>query len=267
MGRLVPICRDVFRIPGAPVSWMQRVHATVLSAPGSLASHITAAALWGMPDPHHRPIHVVQPRDLNHDRALGLVHQAPWLPDHQHRDIDGIPVVSPAVTLFQLAGMRPQAWVERLVDDSLVRKLIRTKDLERVAWSLCRRGRPGSAAFRRIVDARGTGFVATESELEARFLRLVRKAGLPEPEKQVNVGGDAWIGRVDFLFRLAQLIVELDGRRHQTALLQAREDKRRDIELVRSGRRVIRLHWDEINGKPKWVADLLWDLVGPSLAA
>ena len=42
---------------------------------------------------------------------------------------------------------------------------------------------------------------------------------MPEPSYEVDVGGDAWLGRVDVLWRSARVIVELDSRRHHGGLV------------------------------------------------
>jgi very-short-patch-repair endonuclease len=57
--------------------------------------------------------------------------------------------------------------------------------------------------------------------------------------------GDArgMIGRVDFVFDDARLIVELDGRRFHEPRAVASEDLQRDLRLTAMGWRVVRLDW------------------------
>ena len=64
------------------------------------------------------------------------------------------------------------------------------------------RGRAGSGVLRQLLIERGGRYAAPESELEARFIALVSASGLPQPERQVDLGdADSWIGRVDFVYR------------------------------------------------------------------
>ena len=108
--------------------------------------------------------------------------------------------------------------------------------------------------MRRLLDERGGRYVAPESELEARFLGLVRHHGLPAPERQVDVGDvDGWVGRVDFLFRPA-VVVEVDGSLGHTSLLDRAADAERDRRLRASGRAVIRLGWDDVTLSPRTAA-------------
>lgn len=84
--------------------------------------------------------------------------------------------------------------------------------------------------------------------------------------KQQNVGGRYWVARVDFSFPPLTAVIELDGRRYHTALLDKEHDRLRDIELVRAGRQPIRLTWHDLKKRRLWVVEVLTDLVRPLLA-
>ena len=63
-------------------------------------------------------------------------------------------------------------------------------------------------------------FRLTDSELEVRFLAIVRQAGLPLPMTRQRVNGF----RVDFYWPSLGLVVETDGLRyHRTPAQQARD--------------------------------------------
>jgi very-short-patch-repair endonuclease len=79
-------------------------------------------------------------------------------------------------------------------------------------------------------------FTITDSELERRFLRLARAAGLPTPETQAWVNGF----RVDFHWPRLGLVVETDGLRyHRTPAQQAR-DRLRDQAHTAAGLTALR---------------------------
>ena len=97
-----------------------------------------------------------------------------------------------------------------------------------------RKGQQGVPALRKTLD-RHT-YRLTETELERRFLRIVRKAGLPLPETQVQLGG-----RVDFHWPDLNLVVETDGwRYHRTPARQAQDNRRMQAHLL-AGRTAIRI--------------------------
>ncbi|HEY6533551.1 MAG TPA: DUF559 domain-containing protein [Acidimicrobiales bacterium] len=58
---------------------------------------------------------------------------------------------------------------------------------------------------------------------------------------QVVLGGDERIARVDALDREALLVVQVDGDRHHTALLDVQRDERQDAALRSLGWTVLRI--------------------------
>jgi very-short-patch-repair endonuclease len=99
----------------------------------------------------------------------------------------------------------------------------------------------------------------TRSELERRFLALIRAAGLPEPRANVLVAGElvdfAWLGG-------RPLIVELDGYRFHKSRSQFEKDRRRDAKLQAVGCRVVRLTQQRLEDEPDQVIRELLLLLG-----
>ena len=79
---------------------------------------------------------------------------------------------------------------------------------------------PGIARLRRIL----TQHTRTDSDLERRFLRLVKQAGLPAPETQARVNGH----RVDFYWPDLRLVVETDDKPAVMATLRAVAERLRN---------------------------------------
>jgi very-short-patch-repair endonuclease len=140
------------------------------------------------------------------------------------------------------------------MDTALARKMVTRADLWRVLIDLAEHGRDGTVVFRTLLQERGGDYVAPESELERRFIALARTHGLPEPERQVDLGDDEWIGRVDFLFRGARIVVEVDGAEFHDGLLDRQRDEQRDARLQAAGWYVLRFRWADIVDRPAAVA-------------
>jgi very-short-patch-repair endonuclease len=185
------------------------------------------------------------------------------LPPHHLVEIDGLPVTSLARTVFDLCGLASVArrqrglpWItepqaSRALDDALAGPLT-VAAANRILAELGRRGRPGTALMRRLMDERGEGFVATESELEDLLVAVLRDTGLPIPARQRSLGGvDAPVGRVDFLFAEHRVVIEADGRRNHTALMDAEHDRWRDLELGAAGFLVVRVSWHQLVHQPE----------------
>ena len=96
-------------------------------------------------------------------------------------------------------------------------------------------------------------FLLTDSELERRFLRLIRGTGLPTPQTGVWVSGF----KVDFFWPDLGLVVETDGLRyHRTAAQQSR-DRQRDQAHAAAGLTTLRFSHSQIAFDGRRVRDTL----------
>lgn len=238
----------VLGIAGAPDSARARLLTVVLHVGhGAAASHASAAALYRLPGFDLSEVHVTRPRGTHWlTPPYGTQHELPL--EGFTTVVDGIPVTTVARTLFDLAATEHPRRVERALDNALAMRLTSVAALELLVRGS--RGRSGVKLMRSLVEARRDGYVPPASELEARFLELVRQAGLPEPERQVAAGGGDLSGRADMAWRDRQLLVELDSRRHHSALLDAQEDVRRDVAAAHGGWRVLRVTWEDVFAYP-----------------
>jgi very-short-patch-repair endonuclease len=66
----------------------------------------------------------------------------------------------------------------------------------------------------------------------------------------VNLGGEAWAGRVDFVDDAARLVLEINSARYHDGPLERRRDDRRTAALVAAGYRVLPLSEDLIVNTP-----------------
>ena len=113
------------------------------------------------------------------------------------------------------------------------------------------RGEPGAGKVLQLLDRQV--FRLTDSELERRFLSLVRSASLPIPQTRVLVNGY----RVDFFWPRLGLVVETDGLRyHRTPAQQAR-DRRRDQVHTAAGLTTLRFTHAQVRFKPPEVREVL----------
>jgi very-short-patch-repair endonuclease len=252
----------VLQLTGAPATADQDAMLAVLDLnhEGAALSYQTSAAMWGLPGFATRPFHVVghRMRGRNHDH-LGIIHQPRLLlPDHI-MTLRGIPTVSPTLTLFQLAAtLRWPQQVERALDNALTSGLTSIVLMNRALKRLARRGRPGIALMRGLLDARPPGYVPTATNLEARFEHVAHRAGHWGFVRQVNVGDEYdWIGRVDFVDRDKKIIVEVQSSRFHGGLVDQLRDAQRIAALRAAGWTVIEvLEHDLWHNPDKVIAQL-----------
>jgi very-short-patch-repair endonuclease len=174
--------------------------------------------------------------------------------------IDAIPVTSLYRTLLdQAATLSPQrlrstleaAQRRDLLDDrSLAAFLARSNG----HWGYG----PLSHAIRQLTDEAPW----TQSELERRFLELIRAAGLPEPQCNVVVAGVV----VDFYWPRQRLVVEIDGYRFHKTRRSFEDDRRKDVKLQLAGCRPVRITYQRIRYEPRALIADLARLLGSSPA-
>lgn len=194
-----------------------------ISPAGSFASHHTAAAIWG-------GIHAHRAR-----RDARLV---------QHR---GLLLSPPMLAFLETAALRTDLVDLVVLGDSLVKaRRLNSEDFRIASSSWVGAGavlaRRAAALIRDGVD----------SPPETRLRMLIVLAGLPEPAVNfvVRHRGGAWRRRFDLCFPELKLIIEYDGRHHQSDLKQWSSDILRREELEAEGWRIIVVNADALYNHP-----------------
>jgi very-short-patch-repair endonuclease len=233
--------------------------AAVLDAsPGAAASLTTAAAVWGAPGFRIEPIHVVRHRGISRRRStLAVVHEVVDLHPQHIKLVRGIPVISPARTICELAAIVHPDRVARVLDRFWNRGLLDGVTFDRTVQELAGRGRTGSTLLRELNAARGPGYRPPDSGQERRFEQILERCGEPPMRRQVNVGGEEWTGRVDFIDPDLPLIAEVQSEQHHTSLVDRAADERRVAALRDAGFHVIEV-WDtQLWHEPELVVEVI----------
>lgn len=255
-GRLERVTSRVLRLPGAAATDEQRLWTAVLHlGERTVVSHVSALMAWNIMTKGLHGLHVTMPGRA-HDRELPAI--AVHRP-HLFRASDvatraGLPITSPERTLFDVAGVLHPGRTERAVDNALGMHLASLTRLHAMLDELAARGRPGIRAMRAILAERPDGYVPTASELEALLEKVLKRFGLPMPARQIDVGVDYWVGRVDFAYREQRILIEVDGSLHHSTLLDRKRDKKRARELTAAGWTIFQIRWEELRNHPHEVA-------------
>ncbi len=224
---------EVIVVVGGPATVQQQVAAGVLDAgPGTALSHESAANRWGRRGCRLFPMHVVRDRITERRPQLAKLHRVRLLPDQWVTELDGIPIVRPELCAMQLFATCTFERAERLVEAMWSDRLLSGPSLISFVDEYGARGRNGVGRLRRYVDARGPDYVPPASGVEARFTQIMRDAGL-EFRRQVDLGGERWTGRVDFLHEVEPLVIEVQSERYHSALVDREADRQR-LEALRA---------------------------------
>lgn len=219
--------------------------AVLACGPGALLSHRSAAALWGVVRPPGSSPDVLVTGCRARRRGL-RIHITRCLDRKDRATHDGIPLTSLPRTLIDLAAVLDRAGLERAIEESDRLGLFDLREVE----DLLGRGprRPGSKALRLALSIYREPAV-TRSELERRFLEVLRASSVPAPSVNAYVAGY----EIDALWRRERFAVELDGFEFHRTRAAFERDRRRDEELRLAGYDVVRLTWRRLESEPQTV--------------
>ena len=216
--------------------------AVVACGDDAVLSHGSAAALWGLEGGGGAKASVDVAVRRGYRRRPGIrLHRLPTLARGDWTRIERIPVTTAARTLWDLGGSSARSRLERAIASGIDRGLVRPDQLRALVDR--HRGAPGSSRLRSLLDS---GAALTRSEAEGRFLDLVRQAQLPEPATNHRVAGL----EVDFFWRRARLVVEVNGFSYHGSAAAFESDRQRDGRLVAAGYTVLRVTWRQLTGEP-----------------
>ncbi|HJT38061.1 MAG TPA: DUF559 domain-containing protein [Actinomycetota bacterium] len=260
--RLTAVHKGVYRISGSPDLWHQRLMAAFLALRSrGVVSHRSAARLQGIVGAAEDPLEFIVPASVDRGRSGLILHTTGALSSQDITTIGPFRVTHPARTLFDLAAVCDADVVEEAVDDALARRLVTPA---RIRWELGQlraRRPPGVGVMRRLLEARETG--GSESKLETRLLRIIRRAGLPIPVQQYRIWcGRRIVARVDLAYPNERIAIEADGRGiHARPRTWARDIEKMN-SLARVGWRFVRFTWTDVHQKPEEIAGTIRDLLG-----
>jgi hypothetical protein len=232
-GRLRRVRPAVFAIAGSPATWEQAAMAAVLAAgPDAVASHMTAAVLWGLPNCWHENVFEVstpRPRRARH-RGVRVHRTVRFLP-MEHTVRRHIPVTSVARTLVDMSGSMSVEQLGIATDYARRENLLRLPDLRKCVAGLPPAPGRRPTRIHAVLGARINDYDKSESGLEMRILRAIVGADLPEPVQQYWVTLSGQWRRIDLAYPELKLAIEVDGWRDHGPRSAFDADRARDNEL------------------------------------
>jgi hypothetical protein len=217
---------------------------------GVVASHASAAVLWGLPvrNSDLGTVHLSPESGRRGKPKSGSGHHihAREVGPNEMQVVKGLATTEPLRTVLDCARLMDADWGVAMADASLQRGLLDREELTNAART--QRRTHGSARARALPSHCSP---AAESPGESLLrLRLVRM-GL-RPQEQVSMPWVEGNPRVDFL--VGTLVIEFDGRaKYELDGLPARahwEEKRRHDRLVEAGYEVLHIVWADLWDEP-----------------
>lgn len=262
VGHLAPAGRGVYVLPGVLDSEPTLLRAATAKL-DAVVSHESAARLHGIDGLDPARITVSVPVRRSNRFPGVIVHQLTDLMPEDTRLMSQMPVTNVARTMIDLAAVLPPKLLAECLDQAIRMKLTTYERVADMLASLSRKGKPGMAKLRKILEIRlGRKFVS-DSTMETRIIGVIVESGLPLPTTQFRA---PWLkkvnGRVDLAYVPQQILIEADSLRFHGTPQAFQADRTRDNLAQLSGWIFLRYTWEDITKRP----DMITDQIGNALS-
>ena len=232
----------LYRVAGTPPSWQRDLLAACFAGGAhAVASHRSAAALWGFAGARTDLVEITCPRWRRSQYDDLVVHECKALSPSYITEVDGIPVTTPALTLLMLGAVCRPLVVEQGLDNGARRGLLTDESVRTLLRRVGRQGRDGAGVLRAILRERDPDRAPCESEKETELYALLRRHGLPLPIPQYEIFHKGlFVARCDFAYVEAKLAIEFESIQHHTGRVALERGAARRNALDEIG-------WDEID--------------------
>lgn len=254
-GLWVPLDTAVFAHLASEPTWERSVMAAVLAEPWAVASHRSAAVLYGLDGIRQgRPEVTIRPGSNARGR-LAIAHRGVDVRTTQVRRIPIVTLAQCFVDLAQVVG-EPRlrtALATRANATPWVLDAVRDRYCE-----LAPRGGRDLRTLRSVLQRFGTGDLPSMSELERHLRRALDVPAIPPVQWEAPFPGrHPGAQRVDGLIEPWSLIVEGDGRAWHTRIDDFERDRRRDAEAAAAGLLTLRFTWHQLTTEVEWIRDIV----------
>jgi very-short-patch-repair endonuclease len=243
------------RLTDASMAWA----AALTVGTEGVVSHVTAARLWGLRVPVDPEVHVIVPRDARL-RISGVRAHRIELADADTARVSGVECTGLIRTAVDCLLWLPEEAGRGLMTDAMRRRIL---EPEQVREHLRSSGlRHGLTRAWSVLTEVGRG---AHSEAEVLAHRILRRAGIQGWEANAPIHDeDGLIGIADLLFRVARVVVEIDGRAYHSDDAAFQRDRARQNRLVAAGFQVLRFTWDDLVSRPEHCLATLRPLLEPA---
>jgi very-short-patch-repair endonuclease len=260
-GLLAPVHRGVSRLTGAPATSDQTIAAAVLASNG-LASHASAAFLWGAEVNGCSPVDVTV---LNRECGLRMagvrIHRPIDLDDLRPVRRAGIAATNPLRTALDVGAVCGPVVVAGIVEAFIIRRYLGLRTLEHGLRRHSQHGRSGLGPLRIVLYEWALGDKPADSVLEPAMARLLRAGALPPAVFHPVVVTAGGTFELDFGLVDHKLDIEVDGWAHHGSRAAFERDRERDAYLAGVGWQVLRFTWYQVRFRREWVAARISDAV------
>lgn len=255
VGHLKAVGRGVYLQPGVEDFELTLLRAATARL-DAVVSHESAARLHGIEGLDPSRITVSVPVRRTNRFAGVYVHQlTDLLPEHTRPMLE-MTVTNPTRTFIELAASQSERQLAGCLDQAVRMRLTTYEKVAEMLAALARKGKPGVARLRKILEVRlGREFIS-ESVMETRIVGIIVDGGLPPPTTQFK---PSWLrkvnGRVDLAYVPQEILIEADSLRFHGTPDAFQSDRTRDNLAQLSGWISLRYTWEDVTKRPEMIVD------------
>ena len=259
-GRWLKVLPGVFVVADSDDPWLQSLEAARLWTADAVIMGLAAAGLWGLNGIGQGAVEIgTHTRKRNPDI---VVHHDMSFADEDLIRQRGLLTTTPTRTLIDISGVVTESQLVQTLDSALRRGLTFIPLIRSRLDAIGTKGRSGTGTLQKLLADRELGSGLTESPLEVKVERVLRRAGLDPPERQFTITGpDGTKVRLDFAWPEQKVGIEADGFRWHTDFERWQTDAHKhnllqelDWRIVRATHRSLR---DSPDALPRQVGALL----------
>jgi very-short-patch-repair endonuclease len=235
-------------------TWESCLTAAVLSIEGAAAGMRSAARLHRLDGFTSGAVEVIKfGQGVRRDGVI--IHRTDHLPRSHRTTVRGIATTTVARTLLDLGAVVSRDALELGVESAIRMGLASHAHLERQLDRSRGHGRRDRSVLQHVLNLR-KGLKPTESVFETKLFQVLRRGGLPLPQRQIPVYEDGvFLARPDFLYPETRVAIEAVSRKHHLAPAYEVRDVDRRRRLIGAGYTVIEVTWRAMIDSPELVVD------------
>jgi hypothetical protein len=230
--RLYP---NVYRMTGVPDTWLRRARGATLGRHQVVASHLTAAYLWGLVERRPVKIDVMAPFKKSARMPGVVVHRTRTWPARECK-VQGIAVTSAARTLVDIAGKCSIETLKNAFDAGITKRLFTIEGVMKELQHIGTRGRSRVSLLDPILAIADKRYEKTDSPGEIDIIDVINRAGLPLPVPQLRIPLSQTDTAVpDFAYPDRKIAIEVQSWRWHGGPAKHDDDARRALALAALG--------------------------------
>ena len=254
------ILPGVFVVSESDDPWLQSLEAARLWTGDAVIMGLASAGLWGFDGMAPELAEIATKTRKRHPDIV--VHHDLRFADEDLIRHRGLLTTTPTRTLIDISGSVTETVLAQALDSALRRGLTFIPLIRSRLDAIGTKGRSGTGTLQKLLADRELGSGLTESPLEVKVERVLRRAGLDPPERQYTVTClDGTRVRLDFAWPEQRVGIETDGYRWHSDFEQWQRDAHKHNLLQEMNWRIVRATdrslRDNPEALPRQVAALL----------